>query len=311
MKKITYILLLNYLLIVLSGCGKSKETDSLIIAEQYGLAYAPLQIMKEKGILEELLPETKIEWVTLPNTTAIREAMLSDKLDIGFVGIPPFLIALDNGMDWKIICGLSKNPSGLVTYDENIKGLSDFTEADKIALPQPGSIQHILLAMACEREFKNAKELDHLLVTMNHPDAFLSLKNKSTIKAHFTSPPYLFDELKDEGNHLVLSGKEAFGGDFTFIVGVCREKLYSNVNQYEALTKGLEKAMNFMIDEKEETNNILSKNYNIDKNIIGEYLNEEGMEYTNKVEGVEKFVSFMYENDFLKNNYLIKELIWE
>lgn len=306
--KIVTVLLI---ILVLTGCSRKADDNKLIIAEQYGLAYAPLQIMKEQGFLESLLPDTEIEWVTLSNTTSIRESMLSKDVDMGFMGIPPFIIGLDNGMDWKIMCGLSKNPSGLVSNDPKIKTLADFKEGDKIALPQPGSIQHILLAMACEEQFNEAAKLDDLLLSMRHPDAYQSLESKATIKAHFASPPYLFDELKNKDNHLVLSGKEAFGGDFTFIVGVCDRDFYKNKEQYQAVEEALKQAMDFMAENKDDTLAILSKSYNIDKEVLNEYLSEEGMVYSQEVEGVETFVSFMLKNKYIQNNYEMKDLIWE
>lgn len=297
--------------LVITGCSKLKDHEQLIIAEQYGLAYAPLQIMKEKGILESLLPDTEIEWVTLSNTTSIRESMLSEDVDVGFVGIPPFIIGLDNGMDWKIMCGLSQNPSGLVSNDPSIRTLEDFKEGDKIALPQPGSIQHILLAMACEKQFNDATKLDELLLPMRHPDAYQSLESKATIKAHFASPPYLFDELKNEENQLVLSGKEAFGGDFTFIVGVCDRTFYKNEEQYQAVLEALNQAMVYMNDYPEETLSILSESYNIDQEVLNGYLSEEGMVYSSEVKGIEIFVDFMLRNKYIKNNYKLEDLIWE
>lgn len=311
-KKLYNILvLLIVLILAFSGCSKSKDDEKLIIAEQYGLAYAPLQIMKENGYLEALLPDTEIEWVTLSNTSSIRESMLSGHVDMGFVGIPPFIIGLDHGMDWKIMCGLSENPSGLVSNDSAIKTLSDFKEGDKIALPQPGSIQHILLAMACEKQFNDATKLDDLLLSMRHPDAYQSLESKATIKAHFASPPYLFDELKNKDNQLILSGKEAFGGDFTFIVGVCDRDFYKNKEHYEAVKEALTQAMDFMDENKEATIKILSNSYNIEAEILKGYLEEEGMNYTTEVKGADTFVDFMLRNGYIKNDYQVDELIWE
>ena len=60
--------------VFLSGCQK-KERDVIGIAEQYGIAYAPLNIMKELGILEEKLPGVTIEWKQFGGPTAIRESM--------------------------------------------------------------------------------------------------------------------------------------------------------------------------------------------------------------------------------------------
>ncbi len=103
----TAILLLAGLL----AAGCKEEAKTIRIAEQYGLAYAPLQVMKEGAYLEEILgDEYTVEWVKLANTAAIREAMLGDGLDVGFMGIPPFLIGVENGMEWKIMTGLSKSP---------------------------------------------------------------------------------------------------------------------------------------------------------------------------------------------------------
>lgn len=299
------------IMIVLVGCGK-KDDNTVKIAQQYGLAYAPIQIMKEKGFLEEELPDKKIEWVKLANTAAIREAVLADNLDVGFMGIPPFLIALDNGMDWKMMTGLSSSPLGLVTYDNAINSLSDFAKQDKIALPQPGSIQHILLAMACERELGKADALDNQLVSMKHPDGFQALTSKQDIKAHFTSPPYVFEELANKDNHMVISGEEAMGSEFTFIVGACTKEFYNNnKDEYEALKKAIDKSIEFMMNNEEETLDILSTLYKMDKDKLKGYLNYEGMKYARDILGVNQFVDFMVRNEYLKKSYKLDEVIWE
>src|SRR6056297_1368370 len=127
-RKIICVLLVSFVLISFSGCEK-KEIEKEVkikIALQYGLAYAPLHIMKEKGLLEKEIENLNVSWVLLPNTTAIREAMLNDDLDIGFVGIPPFLIGVNNNMDWKIIKGISISPLALLTNEKRIKTIEDF-----------------------------------------------------------------------------------------------------------------------------------------------------------------------------------------
>ncbi len=163
----------------LPGCSATKEnpdaTSHITIAEQYGLAYAPLQVAKKLQLLEKNLPGLEVTWRQLGNTAAIREAMLAGEVDAGFMAIPPFLIGWDKGMEWKIACGLSTSPVGLVTNKEGIRSLRDFTAADRIAVPQPGSVQHILLAMACDNLFGDPQKLDHILVTMAHPDGMNAL----------------------------------------------------------------------------------------------------------------------------------------
>ncbi|QUI25167.1 ABC transporter substrate-binding protein [Vallitalea pronyensis] len=310
MIKIKYTLLIVGILL-LTACGK-KADQTVKIAQQYGLAYAPIQIMKEKGFLEEELPDKTIEWVKLANTAAIREAVLADNLDVGFMGIPPFLIALDKGMEWKMMTGLSESPLGLITNDNSIKTLSDFIKTDKIALPQPGSIQHILLAMACERVLGKADALDQQLVSMKHPDGFQALMAKQDVKAHFTSPPYLLMALAEEQNHMVISGEEAMGSPFTFIVGACTQDFYDNNQEaYQGLQKAIKRSMDYMVEHQEESLELLMTHYDLDKETLKSYLEYEGMVYSSEIKGVEKFIDFMVRHGYLDKTYELEDVIWE
>ncbi|MFP4564403.1 MAG: ABC transporter substrate-binding protein, partial [Spirochaetia bacterium] len=177
------------LLALFTSCGGGDRT--LTIADQYGIAYLPVQIVKQEKLLEKRLPDTRIRWEKMGNAAAIREAMIAEKLDVGFMGIPPFLIGYDRGMDWRIFTGLSESPLGLVTLREDIQSLDDIGPEDRIALPQPGSIQHILLSMAAERRFGDPGRFDSRLVTLSHPDGMQALLAGREITAHFTSPPFL------------------------------------------------------------------------------------------------------------------------
>jgi len=51
-----FTLIILLMTIMLSGCRKKDTSPVITIAEQYGLAYAPLQVMKEKGFLEKKIP---------------------------------------------------------------------------------------------------------------------------------------------------------------------------------------------------------------------------------------------------------------
>ncbi|MHB1393196.1 MAG: ABC transporter substrate-binding protein [Clostridia bacterium] len=309
------IIVLSMSLIVI-GCSKAANTSAdakINIAEQYGLAYAPLQIVKELKLIEKNLPGAQVNWKQLGNTAAIREAMLANEVDAGFMAIPPFLIGWDKGMDWKIACGLSSSPVGLVTNKKEIKSIKDFTEKDRIALPQPGSVQHILLSMACERELGDPKKLDNLLVTLAHPDGMNALLAKRDITAHFTTPPYLMKELETSGMHEILNGRQAVGEDFTFIVGVTTKKFHdSNPKTYDALLKAIDEAVKFMNSNREETLKILSKQYEMSMEEVEKNLGMEGTEYGISVKGIDAFAGFMERNGYIsKAPQNVKEVVWE
>lgn len=288
-------------ILILFGCRREEEV--LRIAEQWGLAYFPLQIIKEQELLAEYLPGTEVKWIKLNNAAAIREAMIADKLDVGFMGVPPFLIGADKGMEWEIFTGLSRAPLGLVVSDPDIRDLSDFTKEDRIALPQPGSIQHILLSMACEDRLGDPKALDRILVTMSHPDGMNALMAGGDVTGHFTSPPYLFQELKLPGFRKIISGREAFGGDFTFIVGVVDADFrLSNDKTVNGLVKALNAAVEFIEEDRAASTRIGSRLYNIPVDEMAEYLADPEMKFSTEVLGVDTFTKFMKGQRYLSGN---------
>jgi NitT/TauT family transport system substrate-binding protein len=303
MKKIVFILQILVLLF-LSGCsGKNDAGLTIRIAEQFGLAYAPLQIMKAKGFLEELSPEAKVQWLKLGNTAAIREAVLAGDLDAGFMGIPPFLIARDKGMKWKIATGLSRTPLGLVVPEGKYTSLKDFKENSRIALPQPGSIQHILLTMAVNREMGDPAFLDKNLISLKHPDGMNALLS-GAVDGHFTSPPYLFYEDDEPGFEVLLSGEEAMGSPFTFIVGVVTEDFYKTSPQlYEDLIRAIEKSIAFIYSDREETVGILSDAYSMDYDLLMNFLYRPGMIFETEIKGLDTFIRFMYSKEYLSSEF--------
>ena len=309
MKKLMVIIL--SIIMGLSGCNH-QTSDEIVIAEQYGLAYAPLQIMKEKGFLEdELEGDTVVKWVKLANTAAIREAMLSDQLDVGFMGIPPFLIGVDQEMPWKIMTGLSQSPVGLITDHPSINNLEDLIYKGQIALPQPGSIQHILLAMALKDQIGESDLLDQQLIAMNHPEGYQALIGETQVIAQFTTPPYLFDGLKTDGIHMILSGEEAMGAPFTFIVGVCQENFYEEEASYKSFLRALDRAYIFMENEKSETLAILSESYGLEEDILESYLYEMDMVYDREVLGVERFIAFLREEGYISKDIRQDDVLWD
>lgn len=312
MKKILRIILVITMCLACVSChNRTGEDDKkIVIAQQFGLAYAPLQIMQAKGYLEEALPEYEIEWVKLGNTAAIREAILAESLDVGFLGIPPFLIGYENGMEWGIFTGLSSAPLGLVSSDQNIKTLEDIKASDRIALPQPGSIQHILLSMAAERTFGASDYFDQQLITMKHPDGMNALMSGREVTLHFTSPPFLYEELQADSLSLVIDGDTCFGGDFTFIVGMTTREFRENDLTYQALKEAVESSINFMETSPEESIAILQNYYDYDREKLKDYVYGNGIKYSTEVKGLEGFIDFMQNNGILENSIELEEILW-
>ncbi len=297
------------IIFLLAGCSEDK-IQKVSIAEQFGLAYAPLQIAKELGLIEKYLPGIEINWEKMINTASIREAMLSGDLDVGFMGIPPFLIGYDNGMGWKIFRGLNQAPMGMTYRVDKFNGIDKIDQKQKIALPQPGSIQHILLTMYLKANDYPADYLDNNLLTLSHPDGQVALLSNSEVVAHFTSPPYFFDELENENVKLLFNGNEAFGGDFTFIVGVVREQ-FNNAEIINGINSGIDEAIEIIKKDKARAIGILSKIYDLDKVKTEEYLYGDGMNFNKEVLGINQFSEFMKEQGYLLEEIREEDVIYE
>ncbi len=315
--RMAVLALLVFVTALIGGCGQPEGVD-IIVAEQYGLAYAPIQIMKEKGFLEQALAKrtgvnqpVSVNWVKLANTAAIREAMLADSLDVAFVGIPPFLIGLDQGMPWKMITGLSECPLDLMVHESSVPDFQSLVGAGKIALPQPGSIQHILLAMAAEKQLGDASIFDRQLVSMKHPDGMQALLSGQDIVAHFTAPPYNFMESETVGFRSVLTGEAAMGEPFSFIVGIAQPALYEDKIRIEAFMEALDQSFAFIDENRDETVALLAASFELSPEQTEEFLFERGIRFGPEIRGTSAFSTFMTRTGYIGRQYDVEELVWQ
>lgn len=144
--------------------GVRAETAQLRIAQQFGIAYLPLIVASEKGLIEEEakalgIAPPKIEWLRLSGAAAMNEALISGGLDFATAGITPMILTWDKTRTTAKIIGIAALGSManiLTTNNPNIKTLADFTEKDRIALPSVKvGFQPIVLQMAAEKALAN------------------------------------------------------------------------------------------------------------------------------------------------------------
>lgn len=321
--KALILFLLLLALFAVAGCSQEKDAGDkaeikiapakIRISLQFGLGYAPLQVMKEKKLIEKYLPGIEVEWVQMGTGGLIRESLIAGDLDAGFMGIPPYLIAWDKGVDWKIATALASSPQGLQTYRDDINSLSDFKEDDKIAVPIPGSVQHILLAMAAEKELKDPKALDHNLVSMAHPDGTNALISERGITAHFTSPPYIFEELTSVNIKQVIDAEEAFGGEHTFLVGVVTKEFHDKYPAaYAAFVAAVNDAIYYVNQNPREAAKMLAPEYKMSEEKTYEYLTWPGTNFTSTPYGLMGFAEFMKMSGYIsKTPTDYSEIVWE
>ncbi len=290
-----------------TGCAK-KAQGELNIAEQFGIAYAPLQIMKQQKLLEKRLPGVTVNWKQFGGPTAIREGMLAGEIDFGFMGPAPVLMGIDNGMEWKFATGISFNEMAIMVKNPQVQKLGDLTKSDRIAILSPACTQHVLLCMAAEQELGNANYFDSQLVSMSHPDAANALMADTEVTAHVATPPYIGTEL-EAGMHSIYTGEEIMGQPFTFITGVAMEQFYQeHPEEYQAFIESLNEAIDYINQNLMQAAADLAPVYGITEQELYEQMTYRGTIYSNRLEGIEKLSDAMRRMGFVKNSPAFEEM---
>ena len=199
-----------------TSLASHAEVTELKVAEQYGISYLPLMIMEEQKLVEKHaaaagIPGLKVSWAKFAGGNVMNDALLSDSLHFAAGGVAP-LVTLwaktRTNYGVKAVAALNSMPLYLNTRNPNVKSIKDFTDKDKIALPAVKvSIQAVTLQMAAEQAFGPGKQnqLDKFTVSMSHPDGQAALLSpNSEVTAHFSSPPFQYQQLEQPGIRKVL-----------------------------------------------------------------------------------------------------------
>jgi NitT/TauT family transport system substrate-binding protein len=285
------------------------ELNELVIAQQPGIGYLNLMVMQEQKLIEKHakaagLGDIKVTWQAINSGQAMNEALNADKLHIAAGGVAPLIFAWANSQgkqEYKGIASLNTMPLLLNTKNPNIKSLADFTDKDKIAMPAvKSSIQAVTLQMAAAAAFGDANwsKLDALTVTMSHPEATKKMldPSNSEITAHFTSPPFQYQQLKNSSIHTVTSSYDVLNGVSSFNMLWASSKFAKeNPKLLAAFIKALEEGTTFIRTDRDAAAALylrFSKEKTPPKEII-DFLSDPYIEYTLTPKNVWRYSNFM------------------
>jgi NitT/TauT family transport system substrate-binding protein len=292
-----------------AGLASPAAAEGTIrIAEQFGVGYLPLQMMRHHGLIEkhgeEQGLEIQVEWARFAGGAAMNDALLSDNIDIGSGGVGPLLVIWDRtrgNMDVKGIAAINAMPLFLTTTNPEIETIEDFTERDKIALPAVKvSIQARVLQMAAEQAFGegNHEQLDDLTVSMPHPDATAAmLSGGADINAHLSSPPFQYQQLQNDDIRLVLSSYDVLGGPHTFNNLWAKQSFRdNNPKTYAAFLAALDEAMAMIeADPKAAAETYIAvTGSGLDPAFVEEIVNDPDIEFSIVPKNTMKFAEFMH-----------------
>ncbi len=297
------------------------EVSELSVARQYGISYLPLMLMEDQKLIEKQaralgMPDLKVTWATFAGGNVMNDALLSGSLHFVSGGVGPLvtLWAKTKGSyDVKATCAINSMPLYLTTRNPNVKTIKDFTDKDKIALPAVKvSIQAVTLQMAAEQAWPGQHtKLDRLTVTMSHPDGQMALlSGRSEVTAHFSSPPFQYQQLRDPAIHRVLSSYDVLGGPATFnLVWTTSKFRAENPKVYRAFVEALQESIAWINANKKaaaESYLRISKDKDSVDHILA-MLDDPEIVFTTVPRNVLKYVDFMYRVGSIK----VKPASWK
>ena len=295
---------------------EQQESGQVRIAQQYGLGYLPLMIMRQLALIEKhasaaRLGNIQVQWMLYPSGQAMNEALKLGFLDFASGGVVPLLRLWDetqSNAGVKGVAALASMPLYLNTRRLEVRTVRDLTEKDKIALPAVGtSIQAVVLRMAAAQAFgdEHYARLDKLTVSMPHPEARDALlSGASEVSAHLASPPYQDEELTHRQVHRVFNSYDVVGGTSSFTALWARSQFRDlNPRTYAAVFDALEEAIDILNANKREAAKIFLQQANLpyEVDFIEKILKHPEIEYTLTPRGIQKYAKFMYRTGDIRN----------
>jgi sulfonate transport system substrate-binding protein len=291
----------------------AAEVTHITVARQYGVSYLPLMVMQHENLIEkqakkEGLAKLTVDWPKFTGGNVMNDAILSGSLQFASGGVGPLvkIWAATKGAV-KGVCAMNTMPLFLTTTNPNVKSIKDFTNKDRIALPAVKvSIQAVTLEMAAANAFGSSQydKLDHLTVTMSHPDGMQAmLSGASEIDSHFTSPPFQYQELENPKVHQVLSSYDVLGGPSTFnVIWTTAKFKRNNPKVYRAFFNAFKEAIRIIDQDKHKAakDYVAWTNSKLTPEFIYKILASPGVSFTITPKNTIKYANFMYKHGIIK-----------
>jgi len=304
------------LLALTQGQPAAAEATKLRAAKQFGLGYVQYMIMEDHKLVEKHakaagLGDITVEWNTFRSSDVMNDALISGNVDFVSLGVPGLMTIWDRtkgSIDVKGASGLNALPLALMVRDDNVRSLKDFGDNHRIAVPAVKvSNQAILLQMAAEKEFGfgNHTKLDHLTITMAHPDATIAMiTGNKDVTANFSSVPFQQRQGKTPGIRRLMTSTDILGAPFSFNIVATTSKFRSeNPKLYRAYLDALKEATEIVKKDKQlaaETYLKMSKDKMPIEEVL-ELLNDPEHEFTTKVTPIDGMIQFMARTGNFKN----------
>jgi NitT/TauT family transport system substrate-binding protein len=296
--------------------GRPALADmTLRIERPLDLAALPLLVMQHEHLIERVAEAMGLGGLTVSwSTTGERpplDALIAGGSDLAVVDLPQFLLAADatggTGPQVRALGAVMQRPYVLVTRNPKIHTILDFTQTDRIAVPElKVSGPALALEMAAAQEWgpEHYDALDRLVVA--RPDAAAAdelMSGKGEITAHFSRSPYVDDELGEKTIHRVMDSFD-IAGAHTSMVLVATTRLHAaNPTLCAAILSALQQADDFIRQNRGEAAEIygqMVKDDDIPVEEVSDMIGDPDLHYAAAPAGVTRLAEFMHRTGRLK-----------
>lgn len=253
-------------LAIVSGCGKTKtgaqDVKEVNIGYFPNLTHIATIVALEKGYFTEAFGENiKINTKTFSNGGLFMEAMATKSIDVGTVGPGPLLNFYVKDPSYHIISGAVNGGAVLVASEHSsIKDLADL-DGKKVAIPVIGSTQDVMLRKALKdvglKPTSNGGTVEMFAAA---PADTATLFIQKSVDAAATQEPWGYI-LETQANGKLLLDWESFawGKESTNTVVAASKKFLDNETSVKAYLTAHVKAVEFIEQNPEESQNLVSK----------------------------------------------------
>jgi NitT/TauT family transport system substrate-binding protein len=300
--------LLGIALALCLWAAPTSAQQPLRIGIGYGLAFVPVYLCQELGLIEKHAREAglriKASYERFAGAGEMQDAIRSGRIDIAPYGIAALLTAREHAKDARLqplaVSGMTTMTLVLLTNNPKVKSIADFKSADRIAVPTLAAPQVILLQMQAEKTFGTAHydRLRDQVVALPHPQAAAALLARSgEVTAYFSSPPFTQVVLRDRKIGKVLTSSEVVGGKTSFLVlGATRRYVDTHGKVPGVVGKAMEEAAALIRSDPGKVAAIYLKYEpakTLDVAAIEAILRDLGDDFGSAVHGIEAHAQFM------------------
>ena len=292
------------------------ETSQVRLLRPLDLVALPLLVMEHEHLIERVAEAMGLGAVTVTWNTPVESdpltTLTAGNSDLVAVDLAPFLLAADQtagtAQEVRALGALAQRPYVLVTRNQAIRTIRDFTAADRIALPAlKTSGPALMLELAAAQEWgpQHYDKLDPIASARPDPAAVSALlSGKGEIDAHFSRTPYADDELADPAIHRVMDSFDIAGPHSAAVLATTARFQAQNPVLCAAILSALQSADDLIKSNPGGAAEIFSamvKDQDIPLEDLADMIGDPDLAYTAAPSGVMRLVDFMHRVGRLKH----------